>query len=161
MKHNWTRKRISERWGRPFWDVVRDVHYQGFNRTKAALIVGMERRAFNALLRQNPSENPWGSSNVIATYVLDTGEPFVEALSRLQSEGHSYDSAARALGYAGKGAGTALKHAMQARGVEVKFEWIRPEAAIRKKSDRGPNMEKGWPTWEKVYAICKVDTRVT
>lgn len=152
---NWTRKRVSERWGLPFWDIVQNICDMGFNRTKAAMIVGMERRGFNALLRETPEHNPWGSSNVVASYVRDTGESFVQALMRLQHEGHSYDSAARALGYVGKGAGTALKHAMKSRGLDVKFEWVRPKAAERKKTERGPNIQKGWPTWDKVYEMGK------
>lgn len=157
-KYNWTRKRVAERWGLPFWDIVQNLYDLGFNRTKAACALGMERCGFNALLRQNPHVNPWGSSNVIANYVRDTGEPFVAAIKRMQKEGYSLGKAARALGYLGDGASTALKHAMRTRGVFVKFEATRPVRAVVKKTARGPNMQKGWPTWVKVYEICNPQT---
>ena len=158
-KYNWTRRRISERWGLPFWQLVADIYDQGFNRTKAALIIGMQRQAFNALLIQHPQNNPWGCSNVVANYVRDTGEPFRDALLRMQREGHSYDSAGRALGYVGKGAGTALRHAMTSRGIDVKFEWVRPIKDKPKRVDRVPNIGKGWPTWEKIYAMQRAPSR--
>lgn len=148
-----TRNQISERWGVPFWELLRDIYDQGFNRTQAARIIGMQPRYLSSLLTQYREMSPWGSSNVIANYVRDTGEPFITALLRMQREGHSYDSAGRALGYVGKGAGTALRHAMASRGIDVKFEWIRPIKEKPKRVDQGPNIGKGWPTWEKIYAM--------
>lgn len=150
---NVTRKRVTERWGVPFWQLVSDIYEQGFNRTDAARIVGMQRRYFSALLMQHPNDNPWGSSNVVANYVRDTGEPFRDALLRMQREGYSYDAAGRALGYVGKGAGTALRHAMKARGIDVKFEWVPPVKEKPIRVDRGPNVQRGWPTWEQIYAM--------
>lgn len=149
---NVTRKRVSERWGIPFWQLVSDIYEQGFNRTKAAFILGMQRQAFNALLAKNPQDNPWGSSNVVANYVRDTGEPFRDALLRMQREGYSLAAAGRAIGFVG-GGGCGLTHAMKARGIDIKFEWVRPVKVTPKRVNRGPNVQRGWPTWEKIYAM--------
>lgn len=152
MRYNWTRRRIAERWGVPFWDLVRDIFDQGFNRTQAAQIVGMQGRAFNALLRRYEELSPWGSSNIVATYVRDTGEPFLDALLRMQSEGYSLAAAGRAIGFRG-GGGCGLTHAMKARGIDIKFTWVRPEKPKPKKRVVEPNLYKGWPTWKQVFAM--------
>ena len=134
----------------PFWDLVRDIFDQGFNRTKAAHIMGMQGRAFNSLLQQYPDENPWGSSNIVANYVRDTGETFKDALLRMQREGYSLSAAGRAIGFRG-GGGCGIVHAMKVRGINIKFTYMRPKKP--KKADRGPSITKGWPTWAKIYEI--------
>lgn len=151
MPYLWTHKRITERWGVPFWDLVRDIFDQGFNRTQAARILGMNVRAFNAMLRRHEGLSPWGSSNIVATYVNDTGEPFLDALLRMQREGYSLAAAGRAIGFRGEG-DCGLKHAMKTRGLDVKFTWVRPEKKKSELRAPGPNMYKGWPTWKQIYA---------
>lgn len=147
---NGTRKRIEARWGIPFWDLLSDICGQGFNRTQAAAIVGMQRQAFSALLMGHPERNPWGTSNIVATYVRDTGEPFRDALLRMQAHGYSLCAASKAIGFAGV---NGLKHAMRARGIELVFTHTREFKPPKKAHDRGPNVTKGWPTWEKIYEI--------
>ncbi len=148
-----TRKRVSERWGIPFWQLVRDIHAQDFNRAKAAAILGMDSTGFTAILRANPNENPWGSPNVVANYVRDTGEPFKDALLRMQREGYSLNAASLAIGFAGNNSSYGLKYAMRVRGIDIKFE--RSPKDERKKVDRGPDVTRGWPSWEKVYAMSR------
>lgn len=148
-----TRKQIAQRWGVPFWLLLSDIFDQGFNRTQAARIVGMQPRYLSSLLTKYRDKSPWGSPNVIANYVRDTGEPFMDALLRMQKEGFGYGSAARAFGYVGKGAATALRHAMASRGIDIKFKWVRPIKKKPVRVGRGLNMGKGWPTWEKIYAM--------
>ena len=151
-RYNWTQRRISERWGVPFWDLLHDICDQGFNRTKAAYILGMQRQAFNAILIQHPQGNPWGSSNIVANYVRDTGEPFRDALLRMQREGYSLAAAGRAIGFVG-GGGDGLRHAMRVRGIDIKFEWVRPVKVTPKRVGRGPNIGKGWPTWGQIGSM--------
>ena len=151
-RYNWTRRRVSERWDMPFWQLVADIYDQGFNRTKAALILGMQGRAFNAILIQHPRDNPWGSSNIVANYVRDTGEPFRDALLRMQREGYSLAAAGRTIGFVG-GGGDGLRHAMRVRGIDIKFEWVRPVKVTPKRVDRGPNIGKGWPTWGQIESM--------
>lgn len=154
-KRSWTRNRVSERWGIPFWDLIRDIFDQGFNRAKAAAIVGMDRNAFTALMRANPDNNPWGSCNVVANYVRDTGEPFRDALLRMQREGYSLNMVNKAIGFCGASQNSGIRYAMKVRGIEMQFDWAPPKKAKRKKADRGPNVTKGWPTWGQVYAMVK------
>jgi hypothetical protein len=113
----------------------------------------MERNAFTALLRANQDNNPWGSSNVVANYVRDTGEPFRDALLRMQREGYSLNQVNRAIGFCGASQNSGIRYAMKVRGIDIKFEWVPPVKVKRKKVDRGPNVTKGWPTWEQVYAM--------
>lgn len=120
-KFNWTRKRVEERWGVPFWQLVNDLHAQGFNRTKAAAALGMDKGGFAALVRNSSTNNPWGSPNIVANYVRDTGESFRDALQRMAREGYSFSAATRAIGFAGMNPGAGLRYAMKVRGIEVKF----------------------------------------
>lgn len=147
---NWTRKRITERWGVPFWDLVKDFHDQDFNRTKTAAALGMEKNGFTLLLRDNPDNNPWGSPNIVAKYVRDTGEPFRDALLRMQREGYSLNAVSRAIGFSGRSSNAGLKYAMKARGIDIKFEKVK---RVRETRKRSPNVTTGWPTWEQVYAM--------
>ncbi len=147
---NVTRKRVADRWGLPFWQLIRDIQAQDFNRAEAAKIVGMGYKGFTALLRDNPDKNPWGSCNVVVNYVRDTGEPFRDALLRMQREGYSFNRASREIGFSGANTAYGLKYAMKARGIEVKFEWVRQPKEARKKVDRGPNVTTGWPSWQQI-----------
>lgn len=151
---NVTRKRVTERWGIPFWQLISDIHEQGFNRTQAAAIVGMQRRYFSALINAHPQDNPWGSSNVVANYVRDTGEPFRDALLRMQREGYSLAAAGRAIGFVG-GGGDGLRHATKARGIDVRFDWVRPVKQTPRRLDKGPNVTTGWPTWDKIAVMLR------
>lgn len=153
---NWTRRRIAERWGFPFWNLVWDLEAQSLNRFQAADALGMDRNGFTMLLRQNPGLNPWGSPNVVANYVRDTGEPFRDALLRMAAEGYSLNAASRAIGFAGWASNAGLRYAMKVRGIQVPFQWVRPvKAKAHKPVDS--NFTTGWPTWKQVYAM--VDTR--
>lgn len=151
----WTQNRISERWGIPFWDIVRDLEFQGLNRTQAAAALGMEKNGFTMLMRNNPDTNPWGSPNVVANFVRDTGETFRGALERMSREGYSINAASRAIGFSGRSTSYGLVYAMKARGIEIDFTWVPPVKEKPKKVDRGPNVTKGWPTWEKVYGMAR------
>lgn len=155
MLKKWTRRRISERWGMPFWDVVRDLEAQSLNRFQAAAALGMDRNGFTLLLRQHPEHNPWGSPNVVANYVRDTGESFRAALERMAAEGYSLNAASRAIGFAGRQQNSGLRYAMKVRGIEVPFCWRPVAKAKPRKLPRGPNIQKGWPTWEQIYKLTR------
>jgi hypothetical protein len=152
-RYNWTQKRIAERWGIPFWQLVSDLHAQDFNRTKAAAALGMDKNGFTLLLRNNPDENPWGSPNIIANYIRDTGESFRDALERMSREGYSLNAASRAIGFSGLSSNFGLKYAMRARGIDVKFKEIPSIRKSRKPVEKGPNVTTGWPTWGQIYAM--------
>lgn len=151
---NWTRKRVAERWGMPFWELVAAIYEQGFNRRQAGQIVGMEPKGFRALLSQHPERNPWGSPNVVANYVRDTGEPFKDALLRMQREGYSGNAAARAIGFSGQRTASGLRYAMKVRGIEVEFKKKAAPPKLKPIS-RGPAVYKGWPTWGRIYEMAQ------
>lgn len=50
----WTEKCIEDRWGMPFWDLLRDIAAQGYSRNQAAQILGMGRDRMQKLVRRNP-----------------------------------------------------------------------------------------------------------
>lgn len=50
----WTEKCIEDRWGMPFWDLLRDIAAQGYSRNQAAQILGMSRYRMLKLVRRNP-----------------------------------------------------------------------------------------------------------
>lgn len=113
---------ISERWGVPFWDLLRDLAAQDLSRAGAARALGYESRTerqnFYSLLARNPDKDPWPSSACIpAQYAIDSGEPFRAACERL-AKTHTISQAAREIGYSDCGP---FIHAMKSRGITVQF----------------------------------------
>lgn len=145
---NMTRQRVSERWGMPFWDLIKDFADQGLSRFDTARALGYRPDSFCSLLAANPMKDPFELSNRPLAYLRDTGETFGEAVQRMALSGMTVTEAALAIGYS---CPSGLRHAMRARGIIVEFR--RPSRKPRRTVERAPNMQKGWPTWEKIYQM--------
>lgn len=113
------RKMVEQRWGYPFWEVVRDLAEQGLDRAKASRALGMNHNHLNALLTNNPKHDPFPPSNKQLAYLQDTGEPFREAVERLQREGVRVRAAAWQLGF---GDASALRRHLHGRGLGHYFQ---------------------------------------
>jgi AraC-like DNA-binding protein len=145
---NMTRQRVAERWGLPFWELLKDFADQGLSRFDTARALGYRPDSFCTLLSAHPRKDPFEPSNKPLAYLLDTGETFGEAVERMAAAGMTVTEVALAIGYS---CPSGLRHAMRARDIVVEFR--RPSRKPRRTVERGPNMQKGWPTWEQVYAM--------
>ena len=110
---------VPQRWGYPFWEVVRDMADQGLTRAQTGKALGYRSRRFEVLLRENPELDPFESPLVIATYIRDTGEGFREALERMAARHYTLAAASRAIGFSST---PGLIAAMKQRGINVKFK---------------------------------------
>lgn len=140
----------------PFWDLLKDFADQGLSRFDTARALGYRPDSFCTLLTAHPLKDPFELSNKPLAYLLDTGEPFGVAVKRMAAEGMTITEAALAIGYKGP---RGLRHAIEARGIVVEFRRLTRVPKIKRKPEL--NVTTGWPTWEKIYTICKVDTGVT
>lgn len=145
---NMTRRRVTERWGLPFWELLKDFADQGLSRFDTARALGYRPDSFCTLLSAHPRKDPFEPSNKPLAYLRDTGETFGEAVERMAAAGMTVTEAALAIGYS---CPSGLRHAMRARGIVVEFQ--RPVRKPKVKSVRGPNITTGWPTWNQVYAM--------
>jgi len=153
---NMTRRRVTERWGVPFWELLKDFADQGLSRFDTARALGYRPDSFCTLLSAHPRKDPFESSNKPLAYLRDTGETFGEAGERMAAAGMTVTEAALAIGYS---CPSGLRYAMRTRGISVDFR--RPARKRKNPSaGRGPNITKGWPTWERVYAIAALPVRV-
>lgn len=144
-------RQIEARWGVPFWQLVSDFADQGLPRSDVAKALGYHRDGFYDLLTRNPRKDPFESSNIVASYVRETGESFRAALERMAADGMSKNAAAVAIGYADS---WSLGRAMIARGITVKFTPKLGRPRIHPVPvERGPNVTSGWPSWGQVYAM--------
>lgn len=107
------RKMVEERWGYPFWEVVRDFAEQGLDRAKVSRALGIDYKHFQRLLINYPKKDPFPSSNKQIAYLHDTGETFRKALDRLQASGLRVRAAAWELGFADA---SALRRHLENRG---------------------------------------------
>lgn len=112
-------KKVEERWGYPFWNIVWDFAEQGFNRKQTAQALGYSRDAFVHMLRDHPALDPFQSPLVALTYMLDTGEGFRAALERMARQHYTLIEASREIGYSHP---KSLQWAMRSRGIDVKFK---------------------------------------
>lgn len=113
------RNRVEQRWGYAFWEVVRDFAEQGLSRSKVSRALGVNYNHFNVLLIANPKHDPFPPSNKQLAYVQDTGEPFREAVERLQREGVRVRAAAWQLGFADA---SAFRRHLEGRGLGHYFQ---------------------------------------
>lgn len=111
---NGSRRAVEERWGYPFWEVVRDFAEQGLNRSQVAQALGYSPKGFQELLVDDPENDPFESSNIVAGYVRDTGEGLQSALSDMAARGFTFTEAARAIGFKSP---RGLRFALEARGI--------------------------------------------
>jgi len=109
---------VEERWGYPFWEVVRDFAEQGLDRAKVSRALGMNYNHLNVLLNDHPESDPFPPSNRQVAYLRDTGETFKAAVLRLNAEGVGVEQAARELGFYN---GTCLRRHLQDRGMAGLF----------------------------------------
>lgn len=116
---NSPQRTVPERWGYPFWDVVRDMADQGLSRAQVGKALGYQSQRFLELLRENPDHDPFEASNIVLGYMLDTGEGFRSALERMARENYTLAAASRVIGYRNP---QDLRAAMRARGIDVVFE---------------------------------------
>lgn len=105
---------VPDRWGYPFWDVVRDFADQGLSRAQVAKAIGYSISSFMALLEKNPERDPFEPSNIVANYVRDSGESLSEAVTHMAARGFTISEAARFIGYEGA---EGLRYAMKVRGI--------------------------------------------
>lgn len=85
--------------GKPFWEVVAELHARGMERAEAARALGYPVASFQALLYKYAERDPWPRRrSKVVEYTLDTGEPFRDAVQRLAAT-HTENAAARELGY--------------------------------------------------------------
>ncbi len=109
---------VPERWGYPFWEVVRDMAEQGLSRAQVGKALGYQSRRFLELLREHPEHDPFEPSNIVMGYLLDTGEGFRAALERMARENYSLAAASRVIGYRNP---QDLRANMEARGIDLVF----------------------------------------
>lgn len=145
------KRQVEARWGVSFWQLVADFAEQGLSRFDTARALGYRPDSFCTLLSENPGKDPFELANVPLSYTLDSGEPFLEALERMAAEGLSLSEAARVIGYYNH---SGLQYAMRVRGIHVDFPGRRRKAR-KAVSPRGPNVSRGWPTWEQVDVIAR------
>jgi len=128
---NSPQRTVPERWGYPFWDVVRDMADQGLSRAQVAQAVGYRATGhFCKLLANNPEHDPFDSYGVPAAYVRETGESFRHALTRMHKAGYLLIEAAREIGYSSY---QPLQYAMDVRGIDLVFK--RREAVPKEKKE--------------------------
>ena len=109
-----TKRAVAERWGYPFWEVVRDFAEQGMNRVQTAKALGYSVNGFLRLLSENAEHDPFESYGHANNYVRDSGEPLGDAVAHMAKRGFTITEAARFIGYShAKG----LRHAMRSRGI--------------------------------------------
>lgn len=120
---NSPQKRVPQRWGYPFWEVVRDFADQGLTRFDVARAIDCTPQHFCKLLTANPDKDPFEPYGVVEAYVRHTGEAFGDALRRMAAEGKTHAEASREIGFTGKG--PSLQYAMDVRGIEVAFRRAR------------------------------------
>lgn len=121
---------VPERWGYPFWDVVRDMADQGLSRAQTAKALGYRSRRFEVLLRNNPHLDPFESRLVVSTYIRDTGEGFRAALERMAAAHYTLAAASREIGFSTP---ESLSAAMRSRNVDVRFNRFDAIAAYERK----------------------------
>jgi len=107
-------KRVEQEYGKPFWEVIKQLADDGNSRADVCRIIGYRPNGFSQLLKTNPDKNPFESVNIPANYFRQTGETLVAGVRRMRASGMSLDACAIAVGYSGD---FALKRAMKARGV--------------------------------------------
>lgn len=108
------RRVVPDRWGYPFWEVVRDFADQGLSRAQVAKAIGYSVSSFMDLLLKNPERDPFEPSNIVANYVRDSGESLSEAVAHMAARGFTISEAARFIGYEGA---EGLRYAMKVRGI--------------------------------------------
>ena len=116
------RKMVEERWGYPFWEVVRDFAEQGLDKAKVSRALGVNYNHLNALLNENPDRDPFPPSNRQISYLRDTGETFKAAVLRMHAAGVRVSYAARDLGFSDA---TALRRHLDSRGMTGLF--VKPD----------------------------------
>lgn len=139
---NSPQRTVPERWGYPFWDVVKDFADQGLCRAEVAKAIGYTKQHFGKLLADNPEHDPFEPYGVPSTYVKDTGEGFRDALLRMQAAGYSLTKAAHEIGYSSY---QALQYAMDVRGITLVFKRPEPErkAPKAKRQKMAPKAKVG------------------
>lgn len=110
---------VPNRWGYPFWDVVRDMADQGLSRAQVGKALGYRSQRFLELLREHPEHDPFEPSSIVIGYLLDTGEGFRAALERMAKQNYTLAAASQAIGYRNP---QDMRAAMKARGIDVVFE---------------------------------------
>lgn len=125
-------REVEERWGMPFWDLVRDFAGQGLSIAATARAIGYRADYFGKLLQSSGYRSLWERTPTLPVqYVADTGESFRAACERLAATTHLRE-AARQLGFASV---NNLRQAMRQRGIDVEFQpYQRPPAKKREPS---------------------------
>lgn len=121
---------VPERWGYPFWEVVRDFAEQGLTRADTGRALGYRSRRFEVLLRENPEHDPFGPYHVVSAYIKDTGEGFRAALQRMADAHYTVAQAAEAIGYSKR---ETLRAEMRKRGIVIRFDRPSHVPALEKK----------------------------
>jgi len=155
------KRKIENRWGVEFWQLISDFADQGLTRFDTARALGYRPDSFCKMLARNPKRDPFDEFIRAQAYLKDTGETMRQALERMAAERRSWGYAATVIGYAD---GSALKRAAEARGIFVQMNSrhtgrprVRPAFTV---VSRGPNVTSGWPNWSEIYAMARpaVDT---
>lgn len=75
---------IAQKYGKPFWSVVGDLHAQGLSRSEAARELGYSVRVFLAIRTRNSNLDPWKARKTIAEkWVEKHNESFEDGIKRL------------------------------------------------------------------------------
>lgn len=142
------KRQVEARWGMPFWDLLAEFAEQGLTRFDTARAIGYRPDSLCALLNANQDKDPFDLSNKVIGYLRDTGETFSDAVARMAAQGLTVTEAAHAIGYS---CPSALRYAMRTRGIAAIFSHHKRKE--KRSIPRGPNVTKGWPTWERIYAL--------
>lgn len=143
------KRQVEARWGVPFWKLVGDFAEQGLSRFDTARALGYRPDSFCTLLSGNPGKDPFDPSDRALGYLRDTGESLSQAVQRMAAQGMLATEIARVIGYRDA---CGLKRALETRGIEVQFP-VRSKAPKRMSIGLGPNVSRGWPTWEQIDRI--------
>lgn len=127
------RRVVPDRWGYPFWEVVRDFAEQGLSRAQVAKAIGYSVSSFMDLLLKNPESDPFEPANIVANYVRDSGESLKDALAEMAARGFTISEAARFIGYEGA---EGLRYAMKARGI--------PDPGFQRKKAKAQPAKQQW-----------------
>lgn len=114
-------KRLAaeEKYGKPFADILRDLHAEGVSQAGAARAVGYEARSFTKLLARNPELNFWKGTGhrVIRAFAEIHG---IDPAEWLEANAASYTltGAAKFIGYSHP---AGLADFIASRGLQVEF----------------------------------------
>lgn len=147
------KRQIENRWGIPFWELVKNFAEQGLSRFDTARALGYRPDSFCTMLSENPGKDPFDSSDRALGYLKDTGESLGHAVHRMAAQGMLATHIARVIGYRDA---CGLKRALKIRGIEVEFP-VYKRAPKRARIAIGPNVSRGWPTWEQIYKMVETN----